>query len=779
MPTVPSSFVPEISSQGNEGMVPFQAPPVEGVRNALPEQQIRFGQASEQLGNTMFSIANQLQDSVDESVAKAGDVQNLKNSNEILYGQNGYFNTTGKDAVTNYQQTSDQLDASISSVMDGMSNETQKQMFAGVAARHRVSVQAQMLAHRSKNITEFDKNETASRIDAYVSDAINKFDDPKGRAIATGHVENQIEQLGSLNGIPANSEQMKSMRQKYMDGIHTGIVGRFSNQGNYVSASNYVAEQDKLGKIDSKTRERLIDFIDTNQKRIGSIDVASKIIAFGNSNSFVMGGYSDIVNPSFSKNVDDLGPQQNAGLKVVYAVNSDQPISSPQDGIVQTIKKQDNGYEVSIQMADGKMVKISGISVVSPENTLGKNRFSNQRGLNIGVGQPIKAGEVIGNTENYLDGSTTEITYQVFSSDGTEINPLAVNSQIKGEDPIGSVAPKTRQAALYMANGIENKDFREQVKSQIDKQWAEKEYATNQDTEKNKLAALKWITDPKNSLRTIPISIQMQLEENAPGFLGTLEKAQSITDDSSEMLDAVLNPLKYDPSYVVGDDRLSNGSKIALINKWNNADLMQDSTIVSKSLQQSLVDNNLNDIAFPQDSNDKAGNTERALGIWTDVNTRIRAKQQEDRKKLNPEEVQKIIDDVILDTAKKTGSSFWHGNWNGGWRSELEPISSMTEEEKASAVIDFNGKEVKIEDVKSGASMYYFSQNSLPPSANELRRVMNTLPSKTDPKLSKIVDAIKERLSNAGITNPTPAQELNAYRSLLADLALSKKTEGK
>ena len=197
----------------------------------------------------------------------------------------------------------------------------------------------------------------------------------------------------------------------------------------------------------------------------------------------------------------------------------------------------------------------------------------------------IKAGEVIGNTENYQNGETTEVTYQVFLSDGTEINPLAVNSQIKGEDPIGSVAPKTKQAALYMANGIENRDFREQVKSQIDKQWAEKEYATNQDTERNKLAALKWITDPKNSLNTIPISVQMQLEENAPGFLGELEKAQSIKDDSSEMLDAVMNPQKYTPEYVLQDNRLSNSSKIELINKYNNADLLQDSTIVSKSLQ--------------------------------------------------------------------------------------------------------------------------------------------------------------------------------------------------
>ena len=156
-------------------------------------------------------------------------------------------------------------------------------------------------------------------------------------------------------------------------------------------------------------------------------------------------------------------------------------------------------------------------------------------------------------------------------------------------------------------------------------------------------------------------------------------------------------------------------------------------------------------------------------------------KQQEDRKKLNPEEVQKVVDDVILDKAKKTGSSFWRGNWNGGWRSEPVTMSSMTEAEKASAVIEFDGKEIKMEDIKSGALMYHFAQskNSLPPSANELRRVMNTLPSKTDPSLSNYVEGIKARLSNAGITDPTPDQELNAFRSLLADLALSKKPEGK
>ena len=86
MPTVPTSFVPQVSPQGDGGMVPLQAPPVEGVRNALPEQQIRFGEAMRSAGNVSFRIGQQLQDSIDESVAKAGDVQNLKNSNEILYG---------------------------------------------------------------------------------------------------------------------------------------------------------------------------------------------------------------------------------------------------------------------------------------------------------------------------------------------------------------------------------------------------------------------------------------------------------------------------------------------------------------------------------------------------------------------------------------------------------------------------------------------------------------------------------------------------------------------
>ena len=228
-----------------------------------------------------------------------------------------------------------------------------------------------------------------------------------------------------------------------------------------------------------------------------------------------------------------------------------------------------------------------------------------------------------------------------------------------------------------------------------------------------------------------------------------------------------MNPQKYTPEYVLSDKQLSNSSKIELINKYNNADLLQDSTIVSKSLQQSLIDNGLNDIAFPQDSKDKAGNTERALGIWTDVNTRIREKQKIDRRKLKPEEVEQIIDDVILDTAKKAGSSFWH--WGGGWRSESVPMSSMTEGEKASAVIEFDGEEIKMENVLKGASIIHYQnpKNVLRPSENELRRIMNVIPINFD-------EAVKHRLLEAGIKNPTAAQKLNAWRSLLAEDAISK-----
>ena len=96
-------------------------------------------------------------------------------------------------------------------------------------------------------------------------------------------------------------------------------------------------------------------------------------------------------------------------------------------------------------------------------------------------------------------------------------------------------------------------------------------------------------------------------------------------------------------------------------------------------------------------------------------------------------------------------------------------MSSMTEEEKASAVIEFDGNEIKMENVLMGASILYSqnSKNVLRPSENELRRITNTIPTIFN-------DAVKQRLLEAEIENPTASQKLNAWRSLLAENAVSK-----
>ena len=96
-------------------------------------------------------------------------------------------------------------------------------------------------------------------------------------------------------------------------------------------------------------------------------------------------------------------------------------------------------------------------------------------------------------------------------------------------------------------------------------------------------------------------------------------------------------------------------------------------------------------------------------------------------------------------------------------------MSSMTEGEKASAVIEFDGEEIKMENVLKGASIIHYQnpKNVLRPSENELRRIMNVIPINFD-------EAVKQRLLEAGIKNPTAAQKLNAWRSLLAEDAISK-----
>ena len=62
-------------------------------------------------------------------------------------------------------------------------------------------------------------------------------------------------------------------------------------------------------------------------------------------------------------------------------------------------------------------------------------------------------------------------------------------------------------------------------------------------------------------------------------------------------------------------------------------------------------------------------------------------------------EIQNVYEKVLMDRATPTGSSFWRGNWNGGYRYDPKPVVIMTKEERQSAVVTVGNQEVFLRDI--------------------------------------------------------------------------------
>lgn len=93
MPTVPTTFVPQVTPSGGGDIGDFAAPPVQPMQNVAPEQVQQFGRAMTQASNVAFSAGVAIQDAIDEAETKASDVAFLERANEIMRGQNGFLKT--------------------------------------------------------------------------------------------------------------------------------------------------------------------------------------------------------------------------------------------------------------------------------------------------------------------------------------------------------------------------------------------------------------------------------------------------------------------------------------------------------------------------------------------------------------------------------------------------------------------------------------------------------------------------------------------------------------
>jgi len=621
MPTVPTSFVPQVSPQGDGGMVPLQAPPVEGVRNALPEQQIQFGEAMRSAGNVSFRIGQQLQDSIDEAAAKAADVELSQFSNNILRGKDGYLGLQGKDADTRYEETNSAILSAANGIQSRLKNKTQVELFNQSASRNIVQFQGQMGAHWNNEVPKYLAMESNARAIQSSQDAINSYSSFSSaylESIAKAEAETAtgLSYLGIYKGSAQYDQSMKKVRSV----ITAGVVSRLMDENSYQDGLNYLEEQNKSKLIDEPTYQSLRSGLIANRDRQMRIELTYAIrngyplttpSGTGNYSTPVVGG--EIVSFSGNEYSTKDGKKVLSGLTL--EVGSGTQIRSPGRSTVEDYKE--GSSTVTLKNEDGSQFHFQGIVP-----------------LNIKNGDKIARNQIIGVAmDDKENPGKANLTYS-FTKDGKLKDPQNANVLVGNVD-----VPKTNtlEDQLARAKQIPNLEMRNQVELSLRQEHAQDVNAFNKAYNDLKFQIYNMyaaeIDIPEEMFAALSPSDRKEFDA---------KKLESSSLDAKLAI-AVAGGANKELLIQYGT-QLTKQDRLAYLNQMNTAGSSPasfDQDMFSMLLRQ----NNFAVYADPKKDTDKL----KTLQLRDDVNTRIQKQKQSTGKDPSDEEKQKIMMRVIAD----------------------------------------------------------------------------------------------------------------------------------
>jgi murein DD-endopeptidase MepM/ murein hydrolase activator NlpD len=627
MPTVPTSFVPQADISSQAGIAPFEATPGQPAQNLAAGQAVELGNAMVQAGNVEYRIGAIMQDNLNDGNAKQALTQWQAQAQDVLRGQNGYFNAYGKDADTNYQATQDALSSSANSVMDGLGNDTQKAMFMQAASSHMTQYRAQMLDHKSKEAFKYAANEAQAYVTSLTSEAINDFKfrgqvdqngNPTGpfNAAAMAAIKQTREWAASV-GIPVNSQQMLEMERGVTTAITGGVVNRLMLNDEYQAALDYVVEQKDKNYIDEKAAQSLLTSVSANRDRQMAKELGESIYLYGttttpagtsNNELPVKGGeYALVTRPG----------KDGATIPVGASITAEAgtPVVSPSDGIV--VSK--TGKETVIRMNDGSEVFFEGVD---------KSQLFE--------GQRLKRGEQIGSF-----GIDTPISYRVLRN-GEPIDFRNVNDLNPNMNRDAARRPQTEQEALAIAGLIDRREIRDAVKQDISKRWAQDRAMAEQENQRAvEAVARAQLTNPNAIDPALFAALTPAQQSDA---LGSKRKY----NETGVMLELAKDPSKLTRPFIFENwDNLNPETRIKLLDQVGSGNLIAakvDSDMVNASL--AVEGFKLTD--------------EQNLQMRVNIEKKIFETQSATGKKLDDGQKQKIIDMAIADTVYKPGY-IWDG----------------------------------------------------------------------------------------------------------------------
>ena len=626
MPTVPTSFVPQADISSQAGVAPFEATPGQPAQNLAAGQAVELGNALVQAGNVEYRIGAIMQDNLNDGNAKQALTQWQAQAQDMLRGQNGYFNAYGKDADTNYQATQDALASSANSVMDGLGNDTQKAMFMQAASSHMTQYRGQMLDHKSKEAFRYAANESQAYVTSLTSNAINNSEfrgqvDKDGNLIgpfnaAAGAAIAETRRWATSVGVPVNSQQMRELERGVTTAITGGVVNRLMLKDEYQAALNYVVEQKDKNLIDEKAAQSLLTSVSANRDKQMIGELADSI----NQTGFLdtPAGTANFEMPIKNATIELVQRSDKDGNAipegVIIKADKDSPIVSPSDGIVVSVANLEGRTTAELRMNDGSKVLI--------DNFESKQLYE---------GKMITRGEAIGSV------SDVGVLYKV-SRNGENIDIRNLNSLTPTANRDDVRRPETEAEALAIAGGIERREIRDAVKSRIRQDWSQRRIMAEQDNQRVVESVVRaQVADPNANI--------------PPAMFAALTPSQQAdainyprkVNDMDVMLQIAENPRILTRDFVFANkSKLTNETFIKLLDQVGSGKLIEatvDADMVNATLAVGKIELT----------------KEQSLQMRVNIEKKIYEMQSDTGKKLDRDQKQMIIDRTIADTVYKPG----------------------------------------------------------------------------------------------------------------------------
>lgn len=667
MPTVPTSFVPQVGMSDAGGQVPAQAYPVQPMENFAARQAQEVGIRTTELGNVAFRSGVALQDAINDSKTREEDTAFLTTMQQLTRGPDGYLRTLGKQAEDRYANVNDALARAGQESMSRLTNDTQRRMFAPVLARNMLAAQAQIEDHRERQVKQYYVEENKARAGQYVQQAIDKFDmrnmtDENGHAVGPfnenlGVALADIRNAGRAMGYADDSAQMHELERAVHTQVAQGVAGRLMSDNDFQGALEYVKAQEEKGNLQTDAAEKMMSSIWANRERQMIDELAVQIKDTGIAESPSAFGYVLPVNDA--EEVKQIEGTKRVAIKGKIERdlkgNESAILQMPQTGTIEDVQRDENGhYTVTMVTDDGTVLSFGNL----PAQRLPEKGAVIQRGM------------------MFAKTDSTGVFWYGAERGGRAVDPLNVN--VYGEPDRSAVErPKTLSEAIKATQDIPDAEMRRNVQQRLRAMYEQDNALARQEYAANVNGIEEFLATPGNSLSMIPTDKWGQLTEK------DRQRLMGAQRESNEM--DMMEILARDPGVLTPEWLLEHRASftrqtyIKLLKDAQRPDKVYEAKIEADQMNLILLENQFGALVTPKSDEDKL----KSLRLREAVTEQIDRIQKQQQKPVTDEQRRQIIEDRLLDIATVDV------NWG---RDRPMPISMMSPEEVLSSYRDVGGR---------------------------------------------------------------------------------------